>query len=220
MSDTDSFINEVTEEVRRDKLYGYLRKYGWIAVVCVLAIVGGAAYNEVRKANEAAVAQATGDALLAALGEDDEAARAQALTSLEVTGPATAVTALMAAAAQEEAGDAAGAVATLSALAVNPDVPEIYRDVAAFKAALKTPEGTDPVARRATLEGLAQPGAPFALLAQEQLALMDIAAGDTETAIATLTRIAEDAGVSRGLRDRAQSLMVALGVDQTTPDTQ
>ena len=36
VSDTDSFIAEVNEEVRREQLYGYLRKYGWIAVVAVL----------------------------------------------------------------------------------------------------------------------------------------------------------------------------------------
>ena len=36
MSDTDSFIDEVTEEVRKDRLYGYLRRYGWIAVLVIL----------------------------------------------------------------------------------------------------------------------------------------------------------------------------------------
>jgi len=32
MSDTDSFINEVTEEVRRDRLYGMFRRWGWFAL--------------------------------------------------------------------------------------------------------------------------------------------------------------------------------------------
>jgi hypothetical protein len=57
VSDTDSFIEEVTEEVRRDRLFGMIKRYGWIAVLVVLAIVGGTAYNEYRKANEAAIAQ-------------------------------------------------------------------------------------------------------------------------------------------------------------------
>ena len=38
MSDTDSFIDEVSEEVRRDKLFGYIRKYGWIAITSVLLL--------------------------------------------------------------------------------------------------------------------------------------------------------------------------------------
>ena len=37
MSGTDSFIEEVSEEVRRDKLFAKMRKYGWIAVLLVLA---------------------------------------------------------------------------------------------------------------------------------------------------------------------------------------
>ena len=49
MSDTDSFIDEVTEEVRRDKLFGYFRRYGWIAALVILALVGTTAYNEWKK---------------------------------------------------------------------------------------------------------------------------------------------------------------------------
>ena len=48
MSDTDSFIEEVSEEVRRDKLFATMRKYGWIAVLIVLLLVGGTVYREFR----------------------------------------------------------------------------------------------------------------------------------------------------------------------------
>ena len=36
MSENESFIDEVTEEVRRDKLYLLLKKYGWIGVVAIV----------------------------------------------------------------------------------------------------------------------------------------------------------------------------------------
>jgi hypothetical protein len=45
----------------------------------------------------------------------------------------------------------------------------------------------------------------------EQVALADIELGDTASALAGLTSILEDAAVTRGLRDRASSLIVALG---------
>ncbi|MFD1808819.1 hypothetical protein ACFSHQ_13850 [Gemmobacter lanyuensis] len=40
MSNPESFIDEVTEEVRRDKLFATFRKYGWIGILAVLGIVG------------------------------------------------------------------------------------------------------------------------------------------------------------------------------------
>ena len=210
MSETDSFINEVTEEVRRDRLFGLLKRYGWIAILAVILLVGGAAWTEYSAARDRAAAQATGDALLAALANNDPAARAAALTEVPQDGSATAVSLLISAAAQEEAGEIAAATATLDALATRQDVPAIYRDLAAFKAAMLD-AGTDPAARRTRLESLASPGQPFALLAQEQLALVELAAGERDAAIAQLTAIAEDAGTTQALRDRVQTLMVALG---------
>ena len=88
MSNPDSFIDEVTEEMRRDKLFGYLRRYGWVAVLIVLGIVGGTAWNEYRSAQDRAAAQAAGDALLAALAENDEAARATAMAAVNAAGNA------------------------------------------------------------------------------------------------------------------------------------
>ncbi len=210
MSDSDSFINEVTEEVRRDQLYGYLRRYGWIAVVCIIALVGGAAWNEYSKAQATAKAQATGDALLAALSQNDPAFRMAAVEEVQAEGAAKAVTALITAASQQEGGNVPAAMETLQALATNADVPAIYNELAGFKAAMLDP---DPAARRISLEAMAQPGLPFALLAQEQLAYADLSAGNTEAAIARLTAIAEDAAVTRGLLVRTQTLMVALGAE-------
>ncbi|MCB5197896.1 hypothetical protein SAMN05428995_103157 [Loktanella sp. DSM 29012] len=216
MSDTDSFINEVTEEVRRDRLYGLIKRYGWIAILAVVLLVGGAAWIEYTKARDMAAAQAKGDAVLAALEQDDPAARAAALAQVEGQGPARAVVDLLEAATQLESEEAVTATQTLQALALNGDVPQVYRDLASFKAAVIGGE-LDMATRRQTLENLASPGQPFSLLAQEQLALMDLADGDSDAAVAKLTALIEDAGATRGLRDRAQTLMVALGAP--VPDT-
>lgn len=210
MSDTDSFISEVSEEVRKDALFGYVKRYGWIAALVILGLVGGAAYSEWTKAQNTAAARATGDALLAALNEEDTAAQSEMLASIAADGPESAVVGLLTAAAQQEAGDNAAAMATLQAVAADTTLPQIYRDVAIFKSTLVDTE-SDPATRRQTLQSLAAPGLPFRLLAQEQLALMDISDGNTDAAIATLRAIIEDAAVTRGLRERSQTLIVALG---------
>jgi len=213
MSNPDSFIDEVTEEMRRDKLFGYLRRYGWIAVLVVLGIVGGTAWNEYRSAQDRAAAQAAGDALLAALAENDEAARATAMAAVSAQGNAAVITALLTASTQQEAGQAEAAAASLGALAADPATPATYRDLAAIKAAM-LPVGEMP-ARLAALEVLAQPGQPFRLLALEQMAYLTLETGDQTGAVAILRQIAEDAAVTRGLSDRVQTLLIALGEDAT-----
>lgn len=213
MSNPDSFIDEVTEEMRRDKLFGYLRRYGWIAVLVVLGIVGGTAWNEYRQAQDRTAAQAAGDALLVALAENDETARATAMAEVTAAGNAAVITALLTASTQQEAGQAEAAAASLGALATNADTDAIYRDLAAIKAAM-LPVGDMP-ARLAALEVLAQPGQPFRLLALEQMAYLTLETGDQTGAVAILRQIAEDAAVTRGLSDRVQTLLIALGEDAT-----
>ena len=97
MSDHDSFIDEVTEEVRRDKLFALMRRYGWIGIVAILAIVGGAAWTEWQRAQTEARAQAFGTAVLAALADDDPAARLAALGAVEAEGGQAATVRFLAA---------------------------------------------------------------------------------------------------------------------------
>lgn len=214
MSDTDSFIEEVNEEVRRDRLFQMMRRYGWIAVLAILLIVGGAAFSEYRKARAQATAEATGDAMLAALAKNDNAERAAALAEVEAQTPgARAVLRLMTAAEQAKADQTDAAIATLDALAIDPDVPQIYRQIANFKA-LTLQAGSGAVAeRRMGFEAMAQPGNPLRLLAAEQLALIDLEAGDAEAAIARYQAILSDAEVSVDLQERAQQVIVALGAE-------
>lgn len=218
MSDTDSFINEVTEEVRREKLFGYLRKYGWIGIAAVLLLVGGAAWNEYRNAQARNTAQATGDALLVALEENDPAARAIAFAAIDADGTAAAVTLLLRAATEQEAGDIEASAQTLDAIVADTDAPDMYRDLAAFKAAMLPTE--DAAARKTALEALSQPGEPFRLLALEQIAFLALVDGDVDRALTILRQIEEDAAVTGGLRQRVQTLMVALGEPLPAPVTQ
>lgn len=211
MSNPDSFIAEVTEEVRRDQFYRYMRRYGWIALMVVALIVGGAAFNEWRKAREAAQAQALGDALLTALETADEQARVAAVAAVEAPGQAAAVVRMLAAAEYQRVGDTDAAAATLDALAADTALPQIYRDLAAFKSLLVKADTMAPADRRAALDAMATPGAPFRLLASEQLVLADIAAGDITSALDGLQRIDEDAETTEALRNRAQLLIIALG---------
>jgi hypothetical protein len=212
MSNTDSFIDEVTEEVRRDRLFALLRRYGWIAVVVILGIVGGTAWREWSNAQAEAQAQAAGDALVAAMERPDTPARIDALQAIDPASPgAGAVRDFLLAAELAADGRAAEAVSLLDAIAINPDLSDIYRQIAAFKALTLTAPDRDPADLRTAFEALAEPGLPLRLLAQEQLALLDIRAGDIDAAIARLQAILIDAEVTSDLQQRAGQAIVALG---------
>ena len=67
--------------------------------------------------------------------------------------------------------------------------------------------------RRLHLDALSAPGMSLRLLATEQLAMLDIEAGDTAAALEKLQGIVVDAEVTAGLRQRATQLIVALGAE-------
>ncbi|WP_223423576.1 hypothetical protein [Tateyamaria pelophila] len=225
MSDSDSFIQEVNEEVRRDRLYGYLWRYGWIAVLFIVLVVGAAGFNEYRRAQATAQAEALGDAMLAGLSIDDDEGRAAALAAAQADTPqGAAILAFMTAGVQTEAGETEAAVETLNGVSLNPDIPLIYRQVATFKALTLQSDTLDAEARRAAFESLAVPGVSLRVLAEEQLALIDIETGNTDAAIERFRMIMDDAEATTGLQRRALQAIVALGgaltVDGTadTPD--
>lgn len=214
MSDTDSFIEEVTEEVRRDQLYQNLRRYGWIAVVAVLLIVGASAYFEWQRSSAQTQARATGDAILSAMENDDSAARASALRELTVeNAEAQAIVALIAANQAEAAGNTDEAVAQLDAIAANAALPLEYQQLALLRSLMLRGAAASVDERKMGYEALATPGLPYRMMALEQLALIAIEQGQTEDAVAQLEALRSDAEASSGLRTRAAQLIVALGYE-------
>lgn len=210
MSESESFIQEVSEEVRRERFSRFLRRYGWLIALLVLAIVGGAALNEWRKARDRAAAEAAGDALRAALVLEDPSARAAALAAL-AEGRAGPLARIAEAGAARAAGDVAAAAAALGAVAADPAAPAPMRALASLQRVMMLGADMPASERFATLEGLAAEGAPFRPLALEQRALAHIDAGDPAAALADLEAIRTLPGAPEALRARADQLILALG---------
>jgi len=214
VSDTDSFIDEVSEEIRREKLFKTFRKYGWIGVALVVIVVGGTGYREYIRAAEKTASETFGSSVLEALQENDPSARVAQLDT--ITAPnasAGAMIAMLQAAELASDKDGAGAAAKLEAAAVTGDLDQMYRDILNFKRLTVAESGIDAGERRMGFEQLATPGNPLRLLAEEQLALLDLAAGDNAAAVNRLSMILEDAELTQGLRQRAGQLMIAMGQD-------
>lgn len=212
MHESDSFISEVSEEVRRERLYGFLRRWGWLIGLILLGIIGGSATYQWLKHRERVTAAAAGDALAAAYAEADPVKRAGDLTALAAEDPpGAALFRIAAAGSKAEAGDAAGAADLLAGVAEDATVPALYRDLAALQRVLLLGDGMPASERLAALEGLAQTEAPFRPLALEQRALAHLDAGDTAAAQSDLQAAMADPRTPQALRDRVGQLLVTLG---------
>lgn len=213
MSNPESFIDEVTEEVRRDRLFAIFRRYGWIGIMLVVMIVGGAAYTEWQKASRNADAQQFGDALLGALDASDPGARRTALEQAAGTAHGDsdklALQKLLLASDPDENRDAT--LAALAAIAADASVSQLYRDLAVLRQVNLAGADMDVSTRRAALDPLAVPGRAFRTLALEQLAYLAVESGETEEAIKQFRALSTDQEAPQGLRQRASQMIVALG---------
>lgn len=214
----DSFIDEVTEDLRRDRLFGAFRRYGWIAIALIVAIVAGAAWREYSISRANTAAQAFGDALLAAEASDDPAAALAAID--DGTASHKALAGMLEGNALIAKGDNAAAAARFQAVAEGlGDDDATLRDLARLKMVLADGVNMDPALRDQILSQLAQPGAPFELLALEQQAVALMGAGRAEDAETLIRQIQQKDGLSEGLRRRLSEMMIAMGVEPEPTDT-
>ena len=214
MSDTDSFLQEVSEELRRDKLYRNIRKYGWIAIVLVFIIVGAATYREYMKSQAKTEAELFGTSIIDALNQTDSADRISKLKEIIAPGHnSRAIVAMLLSA--EATGDETTVfeMSTLSDVTEKLSIDAHYRDLLNFKILLGSSEIMDIDERVKAFEGLSKPGNPFRLLAEEQIALIELELGNTDNAIQKISQILLDAELTAGLRNRATQMLIALGKD-------
>lgn len=202
---SDTFIDEVTEELRRDRLYGAMRRYGWIVVLVIVAVVGFTAWREYSAAQDRAAAEAWGDAILAAEAENDPAA----VLAVDPRGSAgrQALTGLLAAGAQTDPDARAQALQDVAD--AQPD--SVLGELAQLKLVMAQGAQMDAAERDAILTRLSRAGAPFELLALEQKAVALIGAGRPEDAITLIRQIQDKDGLTEALRRRLSEMMIALG---------
>jgi hypothetical protein len=205
MSDTDSFIDEVTEEVRRDRLFGYFRRYGWIPAVIILVLVGGTAYSEWSKSVVAQAAQVRGDALLDALDVQDKPESISALSSIVAQEDTDVVASFLLAGLDQSL-----ASELLTAIAENMDQPKYIRDLARLKLAA-TPDAASKDEAVSILTDLSAPGGLYRNAATEILVALELQRGNRDVALELLQSHVQDAGATRAQVQRMGELIVALG---------
>lgn len=210
MTNTDSFISEVSEEVRKDRLFALFRRYGWIGIVLVFLIVGAAVFNEWRNSQIRSTAENFGDEFLSAVSESDLDNKLQNLMDLNSQGEQRILVGLAKAGSMIDAGDKEGALIELSAIANDETNPIHYRHLAELKSIwIESADlSLNEISNR--LAPLEQLGAPYRLLASETMAHALVASNQFSEAVDKLNLILQEVAVPGDLRNRVQQLLNTL----------
>ena len=210
MSETDSFIQEVTEEVRQDRMFRLWKKWGPYGIAAIVLVVAAAAGLNWMKHREIEAARAAGGAFLEAditSVEDQEAL----LGSVE--GAAEGLAKMRLAAAKAEAGDVEGAVALYREVGGLSALGPAFTDLARLQAVRVQASTIDAAQAAAELAPLVGEDAPYRLLALELRAMILLNSGDTDGAHADLVEVITDPGAVGTTRERALALLASSGGD-------
>jgi hypothetical protein len=212
LSNNESFMQEVSEEVRKDRFYRILKKWGWVGIALIVALVGGASFNEWNKDSKINSARNLGDRVLAAIASKDVID----LKEIEIKNVSQDIfikNLMSAILFSDDKMDASKKA--LEEIGGMPGITKTYKDLNAFKLGLLSLKSGNLTGeeRFGVFEALVEPGSPFRSLAKEQQALILIEQGKIELAIKTLMEITDDSETTDTLRRRVTQLRISLGSD-------
>lgn len=216
--DADTFLKEVDEELRKERLNQFMARYGWwivAAIVLMLGSIGGFIWWQNRQEAKAAE---QGQVLLDVMQSIESGNRGAAspkiaeLAGSEVEG--YRVAALFArASTQAEAGQGQAAIATLRAIVEDADLAEPYRQAALVRQTALEFDRLQPQAVIRRLGTLARPGQPWFGSAGEMVGIAHLKMRRPDLAGPLFQRIGRDETVPPSIRTRAIQMAGSLGYD-------
>lgn len=214
----DTFVREVDEDLRRDRLNSLWSRYGRMAIIAIsLGLIGFGAYLYWRELQREAIKTSAErySAALGALGAGETDEALPLLEGLTKDGSAgyKALAALTLAGANVDAGEIDKATAQLDALAKDNKAPQVFRDLAAFRAIALRFDTLPPAEAEAALKPLAQEGQPFFAAAAELLAISYIEQGKGAQARPLLEAVAGLETAPPGIRGRVGNLLQLIPAD-------
>ena len=220
-SSSDIFLREVGENLRRDQLRDFAKRYGkWLiaALVLFLAASGGWIYWQYRQqANSEAQVEQLADTYQD-LGTRNLATAPKKLDELSQSGSkAVRASALFArAAVAVEQNDLKLATAKYREIAAEDDLPKPYRDLALIRQTAMEFDSLKPdeVVRR--MRPLTKPGNPWFGSAGEMTAAALVKQGKKAEAGRLYAAIVKDKTVPDAIRARSVQLAGSLGVDASS----
>ena len=216
-------FDEVEEDLRAERTARLLKKYAWLLVAAIVAIIAAAAgwqlWSRYQNQQDSATA-ARYIAVQTALEQPSQTAspaQFATLDQLAATAPEgyKTLARLRAAGLKADAGDLPAAITLWNSVAADPNADHLLRDLASLLATGRELDHADPAQLEARLKPLAEPGNVWSSLAQEQLAMLDLRQGRVDDARKKLQMLSFGIDSPSGLRARASALLTGLGPPPT-----
>lgn len=214
----DAFLREVDENLRRDQMEGFAKRYGkWLiaGLVLFLAAVGGYLYWQNQQQKEASERSEELMVIYNDIGAGRVEEAQKKLRPLQQSGNdiVRSLALLTDAALALENNDRNAALANYETLAADNGLPAAYRNLALIRSTAIEFDSLKPEQVIARLEPLTEPGEPFFASAGELTAMAYLKQGQKQKAGRLFASIAEDKTVPLTMRSRAVQIAGTLGVD-------
>ena len=215
---SDTFVKEVDENLRRDRLRDFFKKNGsWLIAGLILFLAACGAfiwYQQYRQQRAEAQVEQLAE-IYKAIGVGNTAKVPQQLDELSTSGSkAVRASALFTRAAFAiQQNDTKLAIATYKKVRDDSSLPDAYRDAALIRETALEFDQLDPQQVIAQLAPLAKAGNPWFGSAGEMTALALIKAGKSKQAGQLFATLAKDKSVPESIRNRSIQISGSLGAD-------
>ena len=217
-NDGETFLREVDEELRRERVNKFFTRYGWwilAGAVLLMAAVAGFIWWQGHRAETRG---AEGEKLVDALTSIEAGNRAAAqpkiaeLSQSRIEGYRAAAL-FTRANTETAAGNTPAAIATLRSIAADESLDELYRQAALIRQTSLEYDTLQPQAVIQRLGPLARPGSPWLAAAGEMVGFAHVKMHRPDLAGPIFAAIARDDKAPDSARARAVQMAGSLGVD-------
>lgn len=214
----EAFLREVDEEVRRDRLNEFWKRWGivvGVALVIALAAFGAFLFWQHRQAEAAGREGEQLQEAYQAIGSGNVARAAPILTTLAGSGTDgyRALAKFTQGDILLQKNDLKGAAARFAEVAGDASLAKPFRDLALVRQTAAEFDTLKPQVVIERLRPLAVPGSAWLGSAGEMVAIAYIRTGRRDLAGRLFGSIARDEGVPESLRQRSVQMAGAMGVD-------
>ena len=212
MVETENFIKEIREEVRKDKLFKTLRRYRWVLfgviISIILAVSGYEYYKYSRKFNSEANGQLLAEYIQSIENKSKEELKLSSDSFVD------SIAKLHKASFLVEKGDLNLAMKLYQEVILSSGSSSFFKKYSMLMLYLLSPaESLSDKNKIKTLDQLSAPDSPFQILALEQKLLLFLKLNDKEKAKYYISLIVENPGVTSEQLERIKEVKELYGFD-------